>query len=181
MNLHRAAAEIAAVLFVFAIGAVTLVMVTTAGAAAQDGGNISQAPGEYIDQNTQLISAELDRDTGQATVQLESSDVQTIQVFDPAGYWSEGEPAHRSVRVYPGDRVNVTLPVEEMNGHYAVVVETDETVYPVMLREPTQDLGFLTVLKTTEGIATGALAAFSWFVIAGVYVLWIEGGEPEVA
>jgi hypothetical protein len=186
MSSHRAAAEVAAVVFAFFVFAIGLVMVMSAGAAAQDGGNANvtqaqQPAGEYIDQNTQLIAADLDRDTDEVTVQLQSRTVQSVRLFDPAGYWTEGEPASRSVRMYPDQRVNVTLPLEELQGNYAVVIDTDETVHPIRLREPTQDLGFLTVLKTTEGIAAGALAAFSWFVISGVYVLWIEGGEPEVA
>lgn len=184
MRLHRVAAEIGAFLLVLVVMLFVLVMVMASGSAAvQDGGNITeqQQGGEYIDENTRLLSAELDRDTDEATIELASSDVQTIYLFDPAGYWTDGEPAQRSVRMYPGERVNLTLPLEEMQGHYAVVIETDETVHPKRLREPTQDLEFLNALRTIEGIASGAMAAFSWFIIGGVYVLWIEGGEPEVA
>ena len=185
MNLHRATAEIAAYLFVVTIAAVTMVMVMFSGsgvAAAQDGGNVTQQqPGEYIDQNTQLINAELDRDTEEATVTLQSSAVQSIDIYDPAGYWTEGEPAYRTIRVYPGERVNVTLPLEELERNYAVVIETDETIHPEILHKPTQNLDFLEALTPQEAVGTGAIAAFSWFLISGVYVLWIEGGEPEEA
>jgi hypothetical protein len=36
-------------------------------------------------------------------------------------------------------------------------------------------------LTSPEALGWGALAGASWFFLAGLYVLFIEGGEPEVA
>lgn len=179
--MRNAFAEVCAVVFAFFVGVVTLVMVMSAGAAAQTGGNSTAATGEYIDQNTVLENVEFDDDNEEATITLRSSSFQTITLTNAAGYWTEGPPAQREVTLAPNETAQVTIPVTAQGGRYGVVIDTETTMYPVMLKEPDEGLDWINLLTSFEALVTGAGSAFSWFVISGVYVLYIEGGEPEVA
>jgi len=158
----------------------------TGGALAQQGGNSTQAnatqpSGEYIDSNTELVDTQYNPDAGTVMVTLKSETRQTVEIYDAGGFWTEDDIATRTVRLAPGEQTRVRLAVTEQSGRVGVGIDTEETIHPVILQRPNNDLTFVNRLTSLESLAIGSTSAFIWFVLSGVYVLYIEGGEPEVA
>lgn len=170
------------------LAAVLLLIGTAAPAVAQS--NETAAPNgtagtdvERIDGQTVLVETEYDEQTGMASVTIRSETLQEVAVTDAGGFWQGGEVAHRSVMVKPGETTTLKIPVTKVRGFIGVSVGTANTpVYGVPIDGfETNTLSFVDQLTSPEALATGATSMALWMVIAGLYVLWIEGGEPEVA
>jgi len=173
-----------AVLVVIVAAGASMFLLVSSEAAAQDGGNDNEtaAPtGEYIDTNTVLLDYEYDSEQGTVMVTLRSETYQDVEIYDAGGFWTEEDIATRTVELSPGEETTVRIAVTEQQGFVGVGIDTEETIHSVVIEEPNQDLSFVDRLASLEALGVGSISAFIWFVLSGIYVLYIEGGEPEVA
>ena len=93
--------------FALALLALALAGGTTP-AAAQENGTATPAPtGELIDQNTVLLNATYNSETGESIVTLKSEILQDVVLTDASGLLQGGETAMRTVTLTPGDRTTV--------------------------------------------------------------------------
>ncbi|ACV10985.1 conserved hypothetical protein [Halorhabdus utahensis DSM 12940] len=170
-----------------ALAAVLVLVGTAAPVAAQS--NATTAPNgtnatdvERIDSQTVLLDTGYNAQTGMASVTIRSETLQQITITDAGGFWQGGEIARRSVMVKPGETTTLKVPVTEVRGFVGVSIGTPNTLYGAPISGMnTNTLSFVDRLTSPEALATGAGSMALWMVIAGLYVLWIEGGEPEVA
>lgn len=135
-----------------------------------------------IDSQTTLLDSGFNSETGMAYVKIRSDTLQQITITDAGAFLQGGEIPRRSVMVKPGETTTIKIPATKVRGFVAVSVATPETLYAVPISGfQTNTLAFIDRLTSPQALATGAVSMALWMVIAGLYVLWIEGGEPEVA
>ena len=166
--------------------AAVLLLIGTAPVAAQQGNttapNGTAVDSERIDATTVLVSSDYDAETDMASVTIRSERPQQITVTDAGATFQGGEIPQRSVMVKPGETTTLKIPVTEVRGWTGVTVATSQTLYAVPISGmDTSTLAFLDNLTPRTALVWGAISMVVWMVLGGIYVLWIEGGEPEVA
>lgn len=167
-----------------ALLAVLLPTLIGSAAAAPEVANATTTPQdtERIDDNTVLIEASYNEQSGMVSVTVRSDRPQAITVTDAGALMQGGEIPQRTVAVDGGETATIKVPATEVQGWVGVSIKTDETLYGVPITGfEANTLSFVDRLTSPQALATGAVSMAIWMVVAGVYVLWIEGGEPEVA
>jgi hypothetical protein len=145
-DIHRLAAEIGAVLLLFAVLGIGLAMIAATSASAQDdpdGGNVTidpeptqpveetpeSDPCQQIDEDTRICGSDFDAEKGVAWVVVESDRPQTVVVSDAGSFMAGGEIPQTRTRVTPDKRVKISVPYQRYEGTLALSVSTRDTLW----------------------------------------------------
>lgn len=172
-------------IFSLAVGTASAQPVNTTAPNTTDAqlGNDSSA--ERISEELVLVSKEYDGKNQTAIITLRADGPVAVTLTDVGGFQSGGRLETRTDALDAGTHT-IRMPVTETdNGAAGLTITTsDAPPYAVPLSQPFEsanEWGWMDALTSPEALGWGALAAFSWFALSGLYVLFIEGGKPEVA
>jgi hypothetical protein len=183
-DIHRLAAEVGAVLLVFAALGIGLAMIAASSADAQelpepqsDGGNVTNseaqgAPCERIDDNTRICGSDFDEDRGVAWVVIESDVPQTVVVSDAGSFMKGGQVPQTRTRLTPDERVNISVPYQRYEGVLALSVSTRGTLWAEivdkdnLIDQPNKDDGLALLsgvgVTLTSMVGLNRLASWYW-------------------
>jgi hypothetical protein len=184
-DIHRLAAEIGAVLLLFAVLGTGLAMIAASSADAQElpdgsqsgGGNVTDseaqdAPCDRIDEETRICGSDYDEDRGVAWVVIESDRPQTVVVSDAGSFMAGGQVPQTRVRVSPNERVNISVPYQRYEGVLALSVSTRGTLWAEivdkdnLIDQPTKDDGLALLsgvgVMLTSLVGLNRLASWYW-------------------
>jgi len=185
-DIHRLAAEVGAVLLVFAALGIGLAMIAASSADAQelpdgsqsDGGNnvtnsgAQDAPCERIDEDTRICGSDYDEDRGVAWVVIESDAPQTIVVSDAGSFMKGGQVPQTRTRLTPDERVNISVPYQRYEGVLALSVSTRGTLWAEivdkdnLIDQPNKDDGLALLsgvgVTLTSMVGLNRLASWYW-------------------
>lgn len=147
----------------------------TAPAVAQDG-NATAVPAEseIIDENTRLISAEFDEESGEAVVTIESDALQDIVISDAGAFVQGGEVRQRTVTAKPGERTTIRMPVTKVDGYTGVSIATRQTLYAVPIKTSADMFSGSATWETAQTAAVGG--AVGVLAITGVLAYRLRTG-----
>jgi hypothetical protein len=160
-------AHVAGLLFVLFVFGIFAVMLLSAGAAAQNGGNVTAATPaqevERIDTDTVILNSSYNDQAGIATVIIESEVPQQVTVTDAGAFSVGGTVERRQVRLDPREPTKISLPVTEVNGRVGLGIETRQKLYGHIIEVPNylfySDPGWGTVRLVGFGSGFGVLGA----------------------
>lgn len=128
-----------------------------------------------IDNVTSVVSARYDRDTGTATLVIESKINQRVVVTDAGGVFEGGEITRKTTYLQKGKNT-VRLSVTEIRGNAAVTVDTGRTLYGIPVKRTGANP--LEKVRATSAWIGGVVIAVSMFVLAAWREMKKEHGEP---
>jgi hypothetical protein len=192
-DIHRLAAEIGAVLLVFAVLGIGLAMIAVSSASAQedpDGGNVTidpeptpveetpeSDPCQQIDQDTRICGSDYDPETGMAWVVIESDRPQTVVVSDGGSFMSGGTVPQTRTRVPPDKRVKISVAYQRYEGVLALSVSTRDTLWAeivdkdTLVDQPRKDdaMALLVGVLSSFALMGGGNKIWNWYTSWGVF------------
>jgi len=193
-DIHRLAAEIGAVLLLFAVLGIGLAMIAATSASAQDdpdGGNVTVDPDptqpveetpesdpcQQIDENTRICGSDYDPETGMAWVVVESDKPQTVVVSDGGSFMAGGEVPQTRTRVPPDQRVKISVAYKRYEGVLALSVSTRDTLWAEIVDEDTlvdqprknDAMALLVGVLSSFALMGGGNKIWNWYTGWGVF------------
>jgi hypothetical protein len=171
----------ALLVMVMLVGVVAIVPAAVAGQTATD----TLTPGaganpEQIDENTRLVSATYDKETGQAVVIIESDSLQDVVISDAGAFMEGGIVEQRTVTLKPGERATVRMPVTKVKGYVGVSIATRSgALYAVPMEIPARGTNPFTQVGPIPAWIGGAGTGLGMTVFAAYRVSGKDPDEPE--
>jgi len=193
-DIHRLAAEVGAVLLLFAVLGIGLAMIAATSASAQedpDGGNVTvdpeptqpveetpeSDPCQQIDEDTRICGSDYDAETGVAWVVIESDRPQTVVVSDGGSFMAGGEVPQTRTRVTPDEKVKISVPYQRYEGVLALSVSTRDTLWAEIVDKDTlvdqprknDAMALLVGVLSSFALMGGGNKIWNWYTSWGVF------------
>lgn len=171
-------ALLAALLAVAAIAVVPVGTVAAQNATATDTPDASRS--ERIDQNTRLVSAEYNADTGEAVITLESDSLQDVVITDAGDFMAGGVVDQRTVQFRPDERATIRMPVTKHEGYVGISITTRTgTLYAVPMKARGTGTNPFSQVAPTLAWLGGAGTVMTMTGYAAVRTRRSDPDEPE--